>query len=50
MFNVHTLSTSEAILYTYLEVCGRKGSEVVSSVYIYLIFNYLDPQVKEWLK
>ncbi|XP_039290187.1 uncharacterized protein LOC120352657 [Nilaparvata lugens] len=47
MFNVHVLSTAEAVFYTYPEVCGKKGSDDVSSVLFDFIFNHLDPQVEE---
>lgn len=47
MFNIHVLSTSEAIFYTYPEVCGKKGSDDVASVLCDFIFNHLDPRVDE---
>lgn len=47
MFNIHVLSSSEAIFYTYPEICGKKGADDVASMLFDFIFNQLDPQVKE---
>lgn len=47
MFNIHQLSNSEAIFYTYAQIYGKKGGDEVCSMLWDFIFNHLDSQVKE---
>lgn len=47
MFNIHQLSDSEAIFYTYPQTSGKKGGDEVCSMLWDFIFNHLDSEVKE---
>lgn len=44
--NIHVLSTSQAIFYTFPETVGNKGSDSVSSLLHHFVFNYLNEEVQ----
>ena len=45
-FNIHTLSTNEAVFYCYDETTGRKGSAEVVSFLHHFIYNLLRSEVR----
>lgn len=47
VFNIHILSTSESIFYTYTEMHGKKGADEVASMLWDFICNHLDDAVEE---
>lgn len=46
LFNIHTLSTNEAIFYAYDETVSKKGCNDVCSLVYHFVKNFLDSKVK----
>lgn len=45
-FNIHVLSTSQSIFYTYPETNGRKGCDEVCSMLHHFVYNFLPSSVR----